>query len=440
MLDRRRRDAGARDAVTPEQIHAELERLRAAGALLRERPARETLDSLARVLDGWSDPDSSWRKRLEEELPPACGYSREVVREGLARALADWNGDALYRLVEKELGPLEQLDAPNPRMASGFESTAVFLAGSLPTPTLIALLAPLVLRSPVLAKTAAHDAVTAPLVARSVADEDPSLGTCVVARSFPSVDQSCSDALLGADCIVASGSDETIARIAARVRGPRRLISYGHRLSVAAVDATASDPRSLADAAAGVALDVSLWDQQGCLSPLALYAVGGATGAAAGVAEALASALERAAQRLPHGRIPAEAGEAIARERAEAEMRAAAGRRVAVHAGADLAWTVVCEDAARFRPAPLHRFLRVHPVADTAELCQAIRPLRAHLACVGIAGFGAAAAPLARALADLGASRICPVGAMQAPPLDWEHDGRPVLLPLARWTGFEDRS
>ena len=70
MLDRRRRDAGARDAVTPAQIHAELERLRAAGALLRERPARETLDSLARVLDGWSDPRSSWQKKLEEDKFP----------------------------------------------------------------------------------------------------------------------------------------------------------------------------------------------------------------------------------------------------------------------------------------------------------------------------------------------------------------------------------
>jgi hypothetical protein len=36
------------------------------------------------------------------------------------------------------------------------------------------------------------------------------------------------------------------------------------------------------------------------------------------------------------------------------------------------------------------------------------------------------------ALSQLEVSRICPLGAMQAPPLSWCHDGRGVLLPLAR--------
>jgi hypothetical protein len=33
---------------------------------------------------------------------------------------------------------------------------------------------------------------------------------------------------------------------------------------------------------------------------------------------------------------------------------------------------------------------------------------------------------------QLGVSRICSLGTMQAPPLSWCHDGRGVLLPLAR--------
>ncbi|UCE85491.1 MAG: hypothetical protein JSU66_14295, partial [Deltaproteobacteria bacterium] len=391
----------------------------------------------ARVLDRWSDPTSDFRQRLEQELPAATGFSPEVVREGLARALADWNGEALHRLVANELGAVDRLDAPGPVMLTGFGCTAVLLAGSLPTPTLIALLAPLLVRSPVLAKTSSHDAVTAPLFARSIAAEDPGLGDCIVARSFPSADEASAAALLTADCIVATGSDETVAGIAARVRGPRRLITYGHRLSVAAVDAGTPDATALDDAARALALDVSLWDQQGCLSPVAVYAVRGGREAAERFASLLAAALERTAARLPHGRIPPVAGAALVRERAEAELRAAAGRPVALHAGADLAWTVVCEEDARARPAPLHRFVRVHPVSDAAELCRALQPLAAHLACVGVSGFGPRAPTLARALADLGASRVCPVGAMQAPPLDWRHDGRPVLLPMARLAGFE---
>ena len=44
---------------------------------------------------------------------------------------------------------------------------------------------------------------------------------------------------------------------------------------------------------------------------------------------------------------------------------------------------------------------------------------------------------LASALAALGASRICPLGTMQAPPLAWCHDGRGVLAPLARFCDRE---
>jgi hypothetical protein len=56
---------------------------------------------------------------------------------------------------------------------------------------------------------------------------------------------------------------------------------------------------------------------------------------------------------------------------------------------------------------------------------------------VALAGFGAGSEALARGLADLGASRLCPPGELQAPPLAWCHENRPVLLPLARFTDRE---
>jgi len=41
------------------------------------------------------------------------------------------------------------------------------------------------------------------------------------------------------------------------------------------------------------------------------------------------------------------------------------------------------------------------------------------------------------ALNQLGVSRICSLGAMQAPPFSWCHDGRGVLLALARLSGAD---
>ena len=73
-------------------------------------------------------------------------------------------------------------------------------------------------------------------------------------------------------------------------------------------------------------------------------------------------------------------------------------------------------------------------MGDDASLLDAIRPLGPHLAAVGVAGVSA---EIPSALAALGASRVCPIGAMQAPPLAWRHDNRGVLLPLARLADLE---
>jgi len=102
--------------------------------------------------------------------------------------------------------------------------------------------------------------------------------------------------------------------------------------------------------------------------------------------------------------------------------------------GDSLAWALVRESDARLRPAPLHRFVRVHPVADPNALLAAIQPLSRHLAGVALAGFGAAETEIARALCAAGASRVCPPGQLQAPPLDWRREGRGVLAPLLQGT------
>ncbi len=275
--------------MTPAAIRARLASLREAGAKLRRRPARETLDALARVVDGWSDPSGAWRHALETELPGATGFSAPMVRAGLARGLDAWSGDALRELVAREIGTPERLDSARARMAAGFDVTAVLLAGSIPMPTLVSLLAPLALRSPVLAKSASRDPVTPRLLARSLAETDAELAQCLEIVDIPGADAERTGALLEADCVVATGSDETISAVRARVQPDRRLVVRGHRVSVAALGAASNGDAALEDVAARLALDVALWDQLGCLSPIAVYVVG--EDAADRVAAALARAL-----------------------------------------------------------------------------------------------------------------------------------------------------
>ena len=381
-------------------------RLAEAGLRLRERPRERTLDSLARLLEAWRAPGSHWQDRLVEALPAATGFRQETIREGLARGLEDWTGDALHQVVA---GELESLGSN----AEGFAQTSVLLAGSIPMPTITSLMAPLLLHSPVLAKPASRDPVTAYLFAECLRDIDPELGAAIEMVPFSSEDPASLRAFLESECIVATGSDETVASVAANVRANARLVTHGHRLSVAVVGP---------EHAEATALDVALWDQLGCLSPVAVYCESARVEV---FAQALADALAEIETRLPRGELPTAAAAAIRRERDEAEMRRAGGIEVSLRGDAELRWTVVREADTRWRPAPLHRFVRVHPVHDREELLQALAPLAPHLA--GISTHLSEAE-----LAPLGAARICRPGCLQAPPLAWHHDGQPLLAPLAR--------
>jgi hypothetical protein len=421
--------------TTAADLRAALAELRDAGRALRARSSVSVLDALGAVLEEWRDPASAPRRALAAELPKAAGFTAPVVERGLAVALGDWTARALRELYERELGPAATpARRAGERVALGFPVTSVLLAGAIPSAALVSLLAPLALRSPVLAKPAARDPLTAPLLRASLAHEDAGLGAALRALPFDARDDAELDAFASADCVVATGSDATVARVAARATPPRRFVGYGHRVSFAALGPEALSGRALDDACARLALDVALWDQLGCLSPVALLVAGDAP-AARRAAEALAAALDRIEAELPRGEVDAAAGAALAHERAEAEMRAAAHGRVALLAAPE--WTVVAEENAHPRPAPLHRFVRVLPCATPDGVARALAPYGAHLAAVGVAGFGAAAPALAAALAELGASRVCPLGAMQAPPLAWCHDGQGVLAPLARLTAVE---
>jgi hypothetical protein len=409
--------------VTPGELRARLAALRAAGEALRERPAKEVIDALAAVLDRWRDPDGPERSALERDLPGATGFSSVNVREGLSRGLAPWSGDALRALAQREL-------ARGGEFARGHDVTSVLLAGAIPMPTLLSMIAPLALRSAALVKSGARDPITAPLVARSIAAVDPQLARGVEVVRFTRADPACMEAFLGADCVLATGSDAAIAAVATRIGPHQTLLRHGHRLSIALLGPGACEGAALDTAARGLALDTALWDQQGCLSPIAVYAASDTTGCRR-VGGALARALDEIGRALPRGAVDADAAALFAHERAGAELRAAAGQRVAVHAAPDASWAVVCEPDTAPRPAPLGRFLRVHPLPPEG-LVAALGPLVPHLAGVALAGFGGAQPEVEAKLRAIGATRICAPGELQSPPLDWPRDGLAALGSLVR--------
>ena len=386
-------------------IRATNARLEKAGARLRALSQDERIDRLDRVLGALASPGSAIRRTLEERLPEATGFAAATLREGLGLALTRWQTGGVREWVHAELGePPVMRDAPR--------STAVLGAGAIPMPTLEAMIAPLVLGSTVSIRPGHRDRITAPSFRDALRELDEGLGASVAVVETERGDEAALAAHLEADAVVVSGSDDSVAAIRERSRPGTRFIGYGHRLSVAVVGGGPSP-----EAARALALDVSLWDQLGCLSPRAVFALGDADS----WASALAGALEEVATRLPRGEVALDAAAAIRLERSEAEVRRAADERIVLHSGAD--WTVVREADAIWRRSPLHRFVRLHPVEDEAGVARALEPLGAVLSTIGFApgieGIVAGLAP-----------RSAPLGSMQTPPLHWNHDGIGTLRPL----------
>jgi acyl-CoA reductase-like NAD-dependent aldehyde dehydrogenase len=288
------------------------------------------------------------------------------------------------------------------------------LASNVPALALPAIALACLAGAAVVVKSGRRDALSAPAFVRALADVDPELAATIVTEYWRGGDLAREDALLArADVVVLTGGDEAIAALAGRARG--RVIAHGPRVSAAALGRSAlDDARGTAKA---LALDVALHDQRGCLSPHAVYVETGGEVSPRAFADRLAGELDEIARSLPRGDAGVEE-RAAARAYAH-EVEWLPGGIVLETAGG----TVLYDELTTFRPTPGLRTIRVHPLDDLRLLAEAFPA--GTIECVGLAGVDAA--PLAAGLRAKGASRLCPVGGMQQPPLSWPRGQQPPL-------------
>jgi len=190
--------------------------------------------------------------------------------------------------------------------------------------------------------------------------------------------------------------------------------------------------------ASAAAADVSAWNQRGCLSPQVFYVENTDGNRAELFAERLAQALDQEEQAQPRGGLAIEESALIATRRAAYEIRATHLRDTRCwFSSGSTAWTVILEPDAQFQSSCQNRFVFVKPVSSLAEALAGAQPVRSHVSTVGLAAAFSERKPLALELGRWGVQRVCPLGQMQNPPLNWRHDGRPVLGDLISWTDFE---
>jgi hypothetical protein len=414
-------------------------------AYLARLPVAEVVERVDHAVKLWLEPESPWLLRAARRIAAVTPYGETMVRQGLAELLEGCRKDALLRLLEEELGDPAVLDGFRARsggglhMACGPSITVHVFSGNVPGLPALSLIHALLVKSASLGKPASEEPVFPAMFARSVAAVDARLGACIGILPWPGGDRALEEAAFAAaGAVVAYGSDAAVESVRSRVPAGVRFVGHGHRVSFAVIGREALDAGAVEDLADRLAYDVSLFDQQGCVSAHVAYVERGGATAPEDFARHLAVAMAALERRMPRGAVSLEEAAAVQRARTDGELAELRGEPVrlwASHGGT--AWTVLYEEDPAFVASCLNRVIRVKPVGDAAEIPGLVRPVRRHLQTVGTAMPRARQEALARALAPLGVCRVCPIGRMPHPPLTWHHDGGFSLRPLLRWTGME---
>jgi hypothetical protein len=416
---------------------------------LAHRSTQSLVSALSHVARRWLQPDYPFRKLALEQGPAATGFSQATLAGGLEAFFKQLTPENFQALIEQDLGHAERLDqwaatdaeqtARRAAIATGPELLAHIAAGNLPNPTFMSIILGVLVRSAQFVKCASGTAFLPRLFAHSLYDAEPKLGACLELAEWRGGNHSLENALFeGADCVTATGSDETLASIRARLPRQTRFLAYGHRVSFGYVaNAFLSAPHAR-EVAQRAAVDVAAWNQLGCLSPHVIYVQDGGVMSPEQFAEMLAEELARREESEPRGELPIEAAAVIASRRSLYEVRAAHSPDTRHWCSqGSTAWTVVYEADPAFQVSCLNRFVYVKGVKNLTEALRYAESVRGKVSSVGLAAPEHQARELAAELARWGATRVCPLGRMQLPPLTWRHDGRPALGDLLTWTEWE---
>lgn len=367
-------------------------------------PPEERLAAWVATVEEFRDPTSSSRRALAGPLARFCRLSPEGLAAGLEAVLGG--------VAE---GPAVELFDAARGMAPAEGLVVMLLASNLPALAVQPLLPALALGCPVLVKSASAEPLFAPAFLAALGRRLPGSRGGLAAVTWQGGDRAIEDTLFAHACrVIAYGGGDAMASLASRV--DTGLVSYGPKMSLALVDASA-DP---SDVAPDLARDIALFDQRGCLSVQAIYTAGDAET----LAQALAAALADRARAWPPGDIDMQTAAAVRQVRDEAAMR---GLRV-VDLELDQG-TVIVEPNLRLAASPGLRTVRIHPIADLGEVPSLLTPWRGRLQGAALAGTGAW--QLGPALRALGVSHLVVPGELQTPTASWHNGGISPLHALA---------
>ena len=400
--------------LTADQLSAVLKHLRESAPQLAAVSRPDLVNAIAtaaaRVLA--SDETSKL-------LHAVTGYSHETLADLLQYMSRDWSAESLNELLRSEIGEAD---------VQGSQLAFHVFSGNVPGVAVTSIIRSLLVRTPTLGKTASGEPLLSVLFARELDEVAPHIAQSLAVTYWPGgTDEMEALAVAAADTVVVYGGEGAVASISERAGPGTMVLEHGPRLSFGVVGKQA-DPASLPEE---IAEAVAAYDQQGCVSPHVVYVERGGAIEPRDLAQAVAGRLRVLAATKPRRKLSHAEALAVHDARTRAEFRAIGGENVDVFASDDTSYTVIYDERISLPTSCLNRTLYVIAIDDAHELHAVLKPYKAVLQSVALAGFSSdQMMAVSKQLTDAGATRITTFSELPWPPMWWQHDGRGPLREL----------
>ncbi len=407
----------------------------------QEKFAKESIYDIVAWIDQavtrWRDPSDPIRQEAEAVLPQVCGLSKEMVQVVLDDLFKNLTGSVLLQLLESELVEPNLLDRFCPKKKSNVMTRAYgaplithILPGNVLGVSVVSLVCGLLVKSANLLRVSREELLLTTLFAQTLQAVWPEMAQTVVVLTWDKAELELTKAAFEkANLVIAYGNNETISAISPLVPQGRLRVFHGHKLSFGVIAR-----ESICDALAQkVAIDISLYDQRGCLSPHLYYVESGGETSVLDFATQVAEALDAFAKKWPKGKVSPDEASKVQQLRGAVVSKG--GKCFSSLKGVD--WTVLYDPDPEFIASPLSRTIWIKPLQDFSTVMPLLEPIGDLIQAIGIDIPEDRALTLLESISKIGGCRICPIGEMQSPPLNWHHDGGFRLLPLLRFVDWE---
>lgn len=386
--------------------------------LLQARKALLSMsdEAILALLQGWLE---KWAEPLAEigpDVDALCESTRwpkPHLEEALRRAFRPWQ----YGLREVISGLHVQTGRPREDAW-----LCAVLAGRIPALATAIVMKALLARLPVVLKPSSKEPLFAQLLAKSAKRHSELLGSAICVTHERAV-------ALEAPLCVAYGHDQTIEAIR-KARGAFPTWCAGHRESIVVVLREALETlHHVRLLAAKIAEDVSIYDQDGCLSPHLVLCEESGNVCPETFARALYESLQDLCAKLPLSK-PTQHELFFLRtflEESKVTVRVHGG--VLMHPKGSL-YPLVCLLPEPYRPGPGFRVVQVIPFRDVPDLATLAPSLCDRLQGIAFAGSPESVREIMRKAPLLSAPYVCDPGALQNPPPNWRENWLDLLAEL----------